>query len=186
MLGIFCGQGPKSEIPHTCPLCRRYCASAVAPMETRTSSRRTSIVDAADAGRVPAGSTAETGCAASAPSGAPRRVASRRAGATPRPPTSRDDDQEDHATHGQRDAGHLDQERAEMAVLAEPEVLVQEPFDAPQHHADPSTAPAGTRSGRARRPAFDPALEEDEHDVDEEVLHAWKMGTGRRRPAWPA
>ena len=58
-----------------------------------------------------------------------------------------------------------------MAVLTEPQVLVQEPLDAPEHHRDPDDAP-GREAGPcgAVGPPPEAALQGDEHAEDREVL----------------
>ena len=71
----------------------------------------------------------------------------------------------------EEDAGQLHQVRAEPAVLAQPEVLVEGALNAPEHHGRPDHDPGGvTRPARPVRPAVEASLNGDQDEVDGEVL----------------
>ena len=74
-----------------------------------------------------------------------------------------------------------------MAVLAEPEMLVQRAFDAPQHHGRPDDR-AGRVAGADRSvgPSVQAPLDEDQHEVDAEVLSRLEDRNGEAPAGWPA
>ena len=118
--------------------------------------------------------------------------------ATPPPERSDPGDQQDRPGHGQGDARTLDQKRAEVPVLTEPQVLVEETLDAPKDHAHAEDdagrgeqAAGPVRCRRRPRPATG-ATERSHRSTRSRITKmerssmAWKIGTGRRLPTWSA
>jgi hypothetical protein len=74
-----------------------------------------------------------------------------------------------------------------MAVLTEPEMLVERPLDSPQHHGGTDDGAGGNPdlidpSGqRARRRSMKIKTKKTQKSSA-----AWNKGTGNRRPACPA